>query len=60
MQIVTKDIENGKKIKDMHMNTLHDRFPDLDLGEDAREIKLNLLRYKFKMVLCYYIQNQPP
>ena len=37
MQIVSKDIENGKKIKVMHMNTLHDRFPDFDFGEDARE-----------------------
>ena len=37
MQIVSKDIENGKKIKVMHMNTLRDRFPDFDFGEDARE-----------------------
>ena len=35
MQIVSKDIENGKKIKIMHMNTLHDRFPDFDFREDA-------------------------
>ena len=37
MQIVRKDFENGKKIKIMHMYTLHDRFPDLDFGEDAQE-----------------------
>ena len=37
VQIVSKDIENGKKIKIMHMNILHDRFPDFDFGEDARE-----------------------
>ena len=37
MQIISKDIENGKKIKIMHMNILHDRFPDFDFGEDARE-----------------------
>ena len=35
MQIVSKDIENGKKIKIMHMNMLHDRFPDFDFREDA-------------------------
>ena len=37
MQIVSKDIENGKRIKIIHMNTLHDKFPDFDFGEDARE-----------------------
>ena len=37
MQIVSKDIENGKKIKIMHMNTLHDKFADFDFGNDARE-----------------------
>ena len=37
MQIVRKDFENGKKIKIMHMYTLHDRLPDLDFGEDAQE-----------------------
>ena len=37
MQIVSKDIENGKKIKIMHMNMLHDRFPDFDFREDAWE-----------------------
>ena len=36
-QIVSKDIEHGKKIKVMHMNTLHDRFPDVDFREDAQE-----------------------
>ena len=37
VQIVSKDIGIGKKIKVMHMSTLHDRFPDFDFGEDARE-----------------------
>ena len=37
VQIVNKGIENGKKIKIMHMNTLHDRFPDFDFREDARD-----------------------
>ena len=37
VQIVSKDIENGKKIKVIHMNALHDRFPYFDFGEDARE-----------------------
>ena len=37
VQIVSKDIGNGKKIKIIHMNTLHGRFPDFDFGEDARE-----------------------
>ena len=37
VQIVSKDIENGKRIKIIHMNTLHDKFPDFDFGEDARE-----------------------
>ena len=37
MQIVSKDIENGKKIKVTHMSTLHVTFPDFDFGEDARE-----------------------
>ena len=37
VQIVSKDIENGKKIKAMYMNTLHDRFSDFASGEDARE-----------------------
>ena len=36
MQIVSKDIENGKKNTVMHMKMLHDRFPDFDFGEDAR------------------------
>ena len=37
VQIVSKDIGNGKKIKIMHINMLHDRFPDFDFGEDTRE-----------------------
>ena len=37
VQIVSKDIENGKKIKVIHMNALHDRFPDFDFREDERE-----------------------
>ena len=37
VEIVSKDIENGKKIKIMHMKTLHDRFQDFDFGEDPRE-----------------------
>ena len=37
MQILSKDIENGKKIEIMHMNALHDWFPDFDFGEDAQE-----------------------
>ena len=37
VQIASKDIKNGKKIKIMHMNTLHDRFRDFNFGEDARE-----------------------
>ena len=37
MEIVSKDIENGKKNKIMHMNMLNDRFPDFDIGEDAQE-----------------------
>ena len=36
VQIVSKNIENGKKIKVMHMNTLNDRFPDFCFGEDAQ------------------------
>ena len=49
------------------MNTLHDRFPDSDFGEDAREDhnnsfqSNNLSRYNFnfKMMLCNYIQKHP-
>ena len=37
MQIVSKDIENGKNIKVMYINTLHDRLPDFDFGKDTRE-----------------------
>ena len=37
VQIVSKEIENGKKNKIMHMNMLNDRFPDFDIGEDAQE-----------------------
>ena len=37
--IVSKDIENAKKIKIVHMNTLHDRFPDFDFGEDGQATK---------------------
>ena len=37
VQITSKDIENGKKVKVIHMNTLYDRFPDFDFGEDARD-----------------------
>ena len=37
VQIVSKDIENRKKIKVMHMNTLRDRSPDFDFVKDARE-----------------------
>ena len=36
-QIVSKDIQHGKKIKVMHKNTLHDRFPDFDFSEEAQE-----------------------
>ena len=36
-QIVSKNIENGKKIKIMHTNTLHDKFADFDFRNDARE-----------------------
>ena len=37
VQIVSENIENGQRIKIIHMNTLHDKFPDFDFGEDARE-----------------------
>ena len=37
VQITSKNIENGKKVKVIHMNTLYDRFPDFDFGEDARD-----------------------
>ena len=37
-QIISKDIEHGKKIKVMHMNTLHDRFPDVDLEKMHKKI----------------------
>ena len=37
MQITSKNIENGKKVKVMHMNTLYHRFPDFNFGEDARD-----------------------
>ena len=33
MEIVSKDIENGKKNKIMHMNTLHDKFLDFYFGK---------------------------
>ena len=60
MQIVSKDIENGKKIKVMHMNTLHDRFPDFDFGEDAREdynvfIAIELLNFLGKTLKWLYV-----
>ena len=35
-QIVSKDIENEKKIKITHMNRLHDRFPDFDFVRCTR------------------------
>ena len=47
LQIVSKDIENGKKIKVIHMNTLYDRFPDFDFGEDAREVHNNSLQSSY-------------
>ena len=37
MKIVSKDIENGKKTKIVHMNMLHDRFSDFDFREDVLE-----------------------
>ena len=37
VQITSKNIENGKKVKVIHMNKLCDRFPDFDFGEDARD-----------------------
>ena len=37
VQIVSKDIENGKKVKIIHMNMLYDSFPDFDFGEDVQE-----------------------
>ena len=50
MQIVSKDIENGKNIKIKHMNTLHDRFQDFDFGKDAREDHNDLLQSSY---YCY-------
>ena len=47
VQIVSEDIENGKKIKVMHMNTLHDWFPNFDCGEDAREDHNDLLQSSY-------------
>ena len=47
LQIVSKDVENGKKIKVIHMNTLHDRFPDFDFGEDAREVHNDSLQSSY-------------
>ena len=38
VQNFSKDIGYGKKIKIMHMNTLHDRFLNFDFGEDAEKI----------------------
>ena len=53
VHIVSKDIENAKEIKIVHMNTLHDRFPDFDFGEDGQATN------NFKMVIYYYILKQP-
>ena len=47
VQIVINDIENGKKIKIMHVNTLHDRFPDLNFVEDAQEDHNNSLQSRY-------------
>ena len=47
VQIISKDIENRKKIKVMHMNTLHDWFPNFDCGEDAREDHNDLLQSSY-------------
>ena len=53
MHIVSKDIENAKKIKIVYMNTLHDRFPDFDFGEDGQATNNS------KIVMYYYILKQP-
>ena len=37
VQIVSKDILEMQKRLVMHMNTLHDRFPDFNFGEDTQE-----------------------
>ena len=37
VQILNKDIKNGKKIKVTNMNTLDDRFPDFDFKQDTQE-----------------------
>ena len=37
VQILRKETENGKKIKIMYMNVLHDRFPDFDFGKETWE-----------------------
>ena len=47
MQVISKDIENGKNIKIVHINTLHDRFPDFNFGEDAREDHNNPLQSSY-------------
>ena len=47
VQIISKDIENGKKIKVMHMNTLHDRFPDCNFGEYTRKDRNDSLQSSY-------------
>ena len=47
VQIISKDTENGKKIKVMHMNTLHDRFSDCNFGEYTREDRNDSLQSNY-------------
>ena len=47
VQIISKDIENGKKIKVMHMSTLHDRFSDCNFGEYTREDRNDSLQSNY-------------
>ena len=47
VQIISKDTENGKKIKVMHMNTLHDRFPDCNFGEYTRKDRNDSLQSSY-------------
>ena len=44
VQIISKDIGNGKKRLKLCTRTLHDRFPDFDFGEDAPEDHNNSLQ----------------
>ena len=47
VQNVCKKNENRENIKIMHMNTLCDRFPDLDSGKDAGADHSNSLQSSY-------------